>query len=218
MARPFLDLLPGSRWTPDNCDVSARGGHHHPRGQAAASRGGAGGAEGLLRGQAHPFHCCRRHHREAARLAASDGPRYPLDAEHAAANRRGSERVCGCTERDRCRPCLRGARAWRVGQGVARRRKPARCRYRAFRQRAGLRFPLHRGDDARRLSPWAWAPELAKNLALQTVLGSAQLASQSHHSVMELRCEGQEPAGHHAGGAARCSKKMKSSKPLYSAA
>ena len=192
--QPFLDLLPGARWTPDNCDVVRAGDvvvlavkpQHLGEALAGLKDSSAGKlilsiAAGVtiekLRGLLHPN----------ARVVRSM-PNMLLQIGAGASAYAGAPNA---TEADLAlaeRVLAASGKAWRVEE--------KQLDAVTALSGSGPAYVFHfieamtRGGVALGLSH-----ELAKNLALQTVLGSAQLAAQSHHTPMELASHVKSPRG-----------------------
>jgi pyrroline-5-carboxylate reductase len=192
--QPFLDLLPGSRWTPDNCDVLRAADLTilavKPQHLAEALTGlkdlsagklilsiAAGVTIEKLRGWLHPSARVVRAMPNmllqigAGASAFAGGPNA-TDADLALA-----ERVLAAS-----------GKAWRVEE--------TQLDAVTALSGSGPAYIFHfiealtRGGIALGL-----APDLAKNLALQTALGSAQLAAHSHLAPMELAAQVKSPRG-----------------------
>jgi pyrroline-5-carboxylate reductase len=192
--QPFLDLLPGSRWTPDNCDVLRAGDvvilavkpQHLAEalaGLKACSAGklmlsiAAGVTIEKLRGMLHPN----------ARVVRSM-PNMLLQIGAGASAYAGAPNV---TEADLAlaeRVLSASGKAWRVEE--------KQLDAVTALSGSGPAYVFHfieamtRGGVALGL-----APELAKNLAIQTMLGSAQLAAHSHLAPMDLAAQVKSPRG-----------------------
>jgi pyrroline-5-carboxylate reductase len=192
--QPFLDLLPGARWTPDNCDVFRAGDivilAVKPQHLAEALNGlkdcsadklvlsiAAGVTIEKLRGLLHP----------TARVVRSM-PNMLLQIGAGASAYAGAPNA---TEADLAlaeRVLAASGKAWRVEE--------KQLDAVTALSGSGPAYVFHfieamtRGGVALGL-----APELAKNLAIQTVLGSAQLAAHSHHTPMELAAHVKSPKG-----------------------
>jgi pyrroline-5-carboxylate reductase len=192
--QPFLDLLPGSRWTPDNCDVLRAGDitilavKPQHLGEALAGLKeisadklvlsiAAGITIEKLRGWLHPTARVVRAMPNmllqiGAGASAYAGAPNATDADLALA-----ERVLGAS-----------GKAWRVEE--------KQLDAVTALSGSGPAYIFHfieamtRGGEALGLSR-----ELARHLALQTVLGSAQLAAQSHLTPLELAAQVKSPRG-----------------------
>ena len=132
------------------------------------------------------------------RLASAHGARRAGHAEYADAGRCRRERLRGRTE------CHRGRS--RAGAIAFSRRQARRGPWRKIRSIPSPRFRVagrptsfHFMDALIRGAVAQGLPEqLAKDLTLQTVLGSAQLASGSPAHAARTRHASEEPARHHA--------------------
>lgn len=192
--QPFLDLLPGARWTPDNGDVlnagdivilavkpqqlgEALAGHQDCSAEKLILSIAAGVTIEKLRGWLHP----------TARLIRAM-PNMLLQIGAGASAYAGAPNA---TETDLAlaeRILAASGKAWHVDED--------QLDAVTALSGSGPAYVFHfieamtRGGIALGL-----APELAKNLALQTALGSAQLAAQSHLSPMELAAQVKSPRG-----------------------
>jgi pyrroline-5-carboxylate reductase len=192
--QPFLDLLPGSRWTPDNCDVLRAGDiiilavkpQHLGEALAELKEISAGKlilsiAAGVtiekLRGMLHPTARVVRSMPNMLLQIGAGASAYAGGPNATEADLALAERVLGAS-----------GKAWRVEE--------KQLDAVTALSGSGPAYVFHfieamtRGGVALGL-----APELAKNLAIQTVLGSAQLAAHSHLAPMELAAQVKSPRG-----------------------
>lgn len=192
--QPFLDLLPGSRWTPDNGDVLhaadltvlAVKPQHLQEALANLKVDSAGKlilsiAAGVtidkLRGWLHP----------TARVVRSM-PNLLLQIGAGASAYAGASNATDADLALAERVLAASGKAWRVEE--------KQLDAVTALSGSGPAYVFHfiealtRGGVALGLSH-----ELAKNLALQTVLGSAQLAAHSPHTPLELAAQVKSPRG-----------------------
>ena len=203
--QPFLDLLPGARGTPDNCDIlhaadltvlavkpqvlaEALGGLKELSAGKLVLSICAGVTIEKLRGLLHP----------TARVVRCM-PNMLLQIGAGASAFAGAPNA---TEADLAlveRVLSTSGKAWRVEE--------KQLDAVTALSGCGTAYVFH-FIEAMSLGGAALglAPELAKNLALQTALGSAQLAAQSHHSPMELAAQVKSPRGTTLAGCAELEK------------
>ena len=192
--QPFLDLLPGSRWTPDNCDIlraadvtilavkpqvlaEALGGITDLSAGKLILSICAGVTIEKLRGWLHPTARVVRVMPNMLLQIGAGASAYAGAPNATEADLALAERVLSAS-----------GKAWRVEE--------KQLDAVTALSGSGPAYVFHfieamtKGGVALGL-----APELAKNLALQTVLGSAQLAAHSHLAPMDLATQVKSPRG-----------------------
>ena len=192
--QPFLDLLPGSRWTPHNNDVVRESDlvilavkpQVMPEAMSALAEISAGKlflsiAAGVtierIRGWLHP----------TARVVRAM-PNTPMQIGRGASVYAGGPTATDADLALADRVLSSAGRAWRVDE--------KQIDTVTALSGSGPAYVFHFTDALIRGAVALGLPEeLAKNLAIQTVLGSAQLAAQSPLAPLELAAQVKSPRG-----------------------